>query len=479
MDTSDQLELIRLSTTMLLSEMAISLGVILVLVIGLITKRSNLTYWISLFVSFINLILLIAEPADNNITLFGGMLVQDSTNYTLRILLAAIGLLIVLIATPQTIDKHRSEFYVLLLTVILGAQLLVMSSHMAMMLISLELMSISSYVLAGYSFNKHAAEAGVKYFIYGATATAFLIFGFSWFYGLGEGLALFNPAFVNKLSYNNHIVLMAAGLMVVAGLLFKMAATPFHFWAPDVYQAAPWPVLALFSTVPKVAAGAFLLKLVGVITLQGESRYDWQTTLAVLAILTLTVGNFSALWQKNIKRLMAYSSIGQAGFLLCIVATFNTSASNIFLFYGVVLSISTLLVFLLLQYYENNYQVTTLADFVGLGRTNPLPATLLTVGLISLTGLPITAGFTAKLMVFSGVLSAYQETHKPALMLLFGFGLLNTVVSLYYYLQIPYYAFLKDAALQSGKPKYAFIVLAALLAIGLIVLFFLPNLLLN
>lgn len=201
------------------------------------------------------------------------------------------------------------------------------------------------------------------------------------------------------------------------------------------------------------------MKIAFAFGLNGGTRYDWQTILAVIAIATLTVGNFSALWQKNAKRLMAYSSIGQAGFLLVAIITLSGSSSKVFLFYSTVLVLSNVLVFMMLEYFESHHSAKNIIDFLGLGRKSPIMAVLLLIGMISLVGLPITAGFTSKLLVFSGLLDAWSQTKKDVLLWLFAFGLLNTVVSLYYYLRIPFFLF-KQEALANVQEKKADLVQA-------------------
>jgi NADH-quinone oxidoreductase subunit N len=479
METSIKLDLITESLGFVSAELALSIGILVLIILGLITKRSTVAHIFSIALSALTLLLLFLSPVQTTVNLFGGMLIQDATNYTLRIIIASSGLLTLLMVKPSTIPKHPFEFYTLILTIILGGQMLVMSNHMVMLILSLELMSIPAYILAGFAFTKESAEASMKYFIYGSVATASMIFGLTWLYGFGKGLELSSATFIDQLGYNNNIVLLMACLFVVAGLLFKMAATPFHFWAPDVYQATPYPVLALFSTIPKIAAGAVLYKMIGWFSLGSQSKYDWQAIVCGFALLTLAVGNFSALWQKNTKRLMAYSSIGQAGFLLTAVAIQTPSGSKFFAFYAAALVFGTVLVFLMLDYFQRQNNANAVGDFAGLGRQKPFAAILLTIGLISLTGLPITAGFTAKLFIFSGLLDAWSETGKINLIGLFLFGLLNTVVALYYYLQIPYFLFLKESKKtnQTAHSGFFEIVFGAILAVILIGLFLQPNLL--
>ncbi len=479
---SDNLEWTLESLGFVAPEVVLAIGLLVLIVVGLITKRGDVAQILALLILIGNtLLLLIGGPLNKPINLFSGMLVQDDFNFFLRTLISVSGILIALLSNPKTIIKNPFEYFTLMLSIIFGAQLLVASQHLAMVILSLELMSIPAYVLAGFAFDKQSAEASMKYFIYGSVATAFMIFGISWIYGLSDTLMFTSAGFAEKLKFNDNELFLGAGLMVIAGLLFKMAASPFHFWAPDVYQSTPMPILALFSTVPKIAAGAVLIKIIAAFGLHGGTRYDWQTILAIIAIVTLTVGNFSALWQKNAKRLMAYSSIGQAGFLLVAVVSLTNNGARFFLFYGTVLMIGTVLVFLMLEYFERHHQTKNLTDFHGLGRQKPAMAVLLTIGMLSLVGLPITAGFNAKLFIFSGLFEAWSATKKDVLIWLFGFGLLNTVVSLYYYLRIPYFLFLKEPTdYPSNGEKSVFIFLfGAFLALALLWFFFQPDFLIG
>jgi len=475
---SDKLEWTTASLEFLYPEIFLSCGLLLLIIAGLITKNKRVARIFSFGILAGNTICLFFDnPVSNSINLFGGMLSRDDFSFYLRWLIDGTGILVVILSTSKFTVKNPFEYFSLVLSIMLGAQLLVMSQHFAMIILSLELMSIPAYVLAGYAFDKQSAEASMKYFIYGSVATAIMIFGITWIYGLSDTLEFSSPRFSEKLKFNDNELFLGAGMMVIMGLLFKMAASPFHFWAPDVYQSTPMPVLALFSTIPKIAAGAVLIKIISAFGLNGGTKFDWQSIMAIIAIITLTVGNFSALWQKNAKRLMAYSSIGQAGFLLVAIATQSANGSHFFLFYSTVLVFSTLLAFLTLEYFEDRYQTKNLADFQGLGRLETGMAVLLTLGMLSLVGLPITAGFTAKLFVFTGLLEAWSATGKDFLIWLFAFGLLNTVVSLYYYLRIPYFMFLKQPKTnQTTEQKSIFpILFGAFLALVLLWLFFQPN----
>jgi NADH-quinone oxidoreductase subunit N len=379
-------------------------------------------------------------------------------------------------------EKRKSlaaEYFAFLLAATLGAHLLVMTSHFAVVFISLELISISSYILAGYSFTKAGSEGSLKYFLFGAAAAAIMLYGFSFLYGITGTLDFSSHEFVATLLERSSVLTLAACLLALSGFLFKMAVAPMHLWAPDVYEAAPVPVVAFLSVVPKLAGLGVLVRFTLAISASGQPSYDWQSILGGVAMLTLVMGNFSALRQKNVKRMMAYSSIAQSGFLLVGVVSFLPQGLQFTLFYAGIYLVMNFLVFLYLRYFENN-GIHTIAQFRGAGKAWLVPCIFMLIGLISLTGLPPTAGFTAKLFVFTGLWQAYELTGKPLLLWLLIVGLLNTVVSLFYYLRIPYFAFLK-----SGEPAKTQNItevenlLGIILVLAVLVLFFFPALLMG
>jgi NADH-quinone oxidoreductase subunit N len=267
--------------------------------------------------------------------------------------------------------------------------------------------------------------------------------------------------------------------MALAGFLYKMAAAPLHPWAPDVYEAAPMSVVALFSVVPKLAGLAVLAKFTLALNLFGRSNYDWQFVVCLISIISLTVGNFSALLQKRPKRLMAYSSIAQSGFLLVGVAAFLPSGITFMLFYATIYLLLNYIVFIYLQYFES-LGLESMESFAGIGRQLMWPSVLLLIGFIGLTGLPPTAGFTAKLFIFTSAWEAYELTSKPILLWLLIFGLLNTIISLFYYLRIPFYAFIKKAESDRKLNNQTFEnFFALMLVLMVLVLFFKPELLMR
>ncbi|MDH4090300.1 MAG: NADH-quinone oxidoreductase subunit N [Cyclobacteriaceae bacterium] len=482
-DLKDKLELIGMSLSFFVPELVLIVGIILLIGIGLRKKQYPplLTFLSLLLFSFSFLCYVFTwriyvTPQK----IFNGFLRSDDFSAFLKMLFDVAGILTVLMTwRKQKEQRYLPEYYALLFAIVLGAHLLVMSMNLIMVFISLELISISAYVLTGFSFSKKGAEGSMKYFLFGSVASAVMLYGFSMLYGLTGTLDFSSAEFIDHLLGKNSTLFFIAALMALAGFLYKIAAAPLHLWAPDVYEAAPMPIVAFFSVVPKLAGIGVLTKFILAINIFGQSAFDWQFIISLVSILSLTVGNFSALLQKNPKRLMAYSSIAQSGFLLAGVAAFLPQGVHFMLFYATVYMFVNFLVFVYLQYFES-YGFSSLESFSGAGRTHVWPSILILIGFVSLTGLPPTAGFTAKFFVFSSLWEAYHLSGKNILLWLLIFGLLNTVVSLFYYLRIPYYTFIKEA--ESGT-KTNFLAFENLLGFVLVllvfVLFFYPGLLMG
>jgi NADH-quinone oxidoreductase subunit N len=306
-----------------------------------------------------------------------------------------------------------------------------------------------------------------------------MLYGFSVFYGMTGTLDFTSPDFFNSLIEHPSPMLLIAGFMGLAGFLFKMAAAPMHPWAPDVYEAAPVPVIAFLSVAPKVAALGILTKFLLALHLFGQGIYDWQAVIAVISIVTITFGNFSALWQKNPKRMMGYSSIAQSGFLLVGVAAFLPEGMHFMLFYAAVYLLMNFAVFIYLGFFEKQ-GIFSISSFSGQGKVFTWASAGLAIALIALTGLPPTAGFSAKLFIFSGLWEAYEATRKSLLLWLLFFGLLNTVVSLFYYLRIPYFAYIREGGGLVAQKNAAFQnFLGLILVVLIVVIFLMPGLLMG
>jgi NADH-quinone oxidoreductase subunit N len=480
---TDQLQWISDSTQILAPEVVLTGGILFLISLNLFKVKSAKIYGLISFVTVVasGVIILVNWPTQPTL-LFNHMLRADDFSAAYKLLFLTGTALAIILSFQSKNILHPTEYFSLLLASTLGAHLLVMSTNFVMVILSLELISISSYVLAGFQFSKQGAEGSLKYFLFGSAATAVMIYGVSLLFGLTGTLDFASTEFANKLIDVRSPVLLIAGFFILTGFLFKSSAAPFHLWAPDVYEASPLPVVAFFSVVPKLAGIAALIKFTLAINLFGQSSYDWQTILAVVAMLSIFIGNLSALWQKNAIRMMAYSSIAQAGFLIAAIVPLTPTSMHFLVFYSAVFLIMNFAVFILLQYFESDHDTTLISDFSGLGKTQVFSSVLLLIAFISLTGLPPTGGFTAKLFIFSSIWEAYEQTGKNAILWLLIAGLLNTVIALFFYLKIPYYLFIKDNRLQNtSTSKFSIFpnLFAFILVVVLLLLFFYPTLLMG
>lgn len=461
-------------------ELILIAGILVVLFAGLFSSRNYLLFNIVAVASAIgSLVYMLAGGLDDEFILFENMLRRNGFADFLMLLVDLSVVLACLMSARQRERRNASEYYALILSVALGSHLLVMSTNLIMVFISMELVSITSYVLAGYSFTRKGSEGSLKYFIFGSIASAVMLYGFTILYGLTGTLDFSNEAFFSALIANPTPLLLLGGLMALAGFLFKVAAVPMHLWAPDIYEAAPLPVVAFLSVAPKMAALGIIMKFVLAINLFGQSASDWQLIIAAVAMITITFGNLSALWQDNPKRMMAYSSIAHSGFLLVGIASFTAEGAQFMLFYAAVYLVMNFAVFAYLMYFEK-HGLFSISSFAGNGKELPWAAVGLTIALVALTGIPPTAGFTAKLFIFSSLWESYQETHKTLLFWLLVVGLLNTVISLFFYLKIPYYAFLRSGEPARAQKNARFEnLLGFILVVLVVVIFFVPGLLMG
>jgi NADH-quinone oxidoreductase subunit N len=451
-EIQDELYSIQNSIQLLKPELILAAGIILLIVSGFFKpKNENISLIIAtIFFATTLTCLTIDDPAGTD--LFGGMIRKEGFSGFLKILLNVSALLTCLMALNKNrLTKYRNEFASLLMAVVLGGHFFLMSNNLLMTFLSMELVSIGSYVLAAFAFDKPASEGSLKYFLFGSVASATMLYGFSLLYGQTGTLDFTSEQFAIALFQKNNRLILVAGVMSLGGFLFKIAAAPMHQWAPDVYQAAPFPVIAFLSTVPKLAGLGALTKFVMSVNGSGPGTFDWQVIIAFVAVLSITVGNFAALAQKNTKRLMAYSSIAQSGFMAIGIAAFLPQGLHFMLFYAAIYVVTNFAVFIYLGFFEEK-GIISVRDFSGYGKVYWVQMVCLLTGLISLTGLPPTSGFTAKLFIFSSAWESYQLSGKPILLWLLILGLLNTAVSLFYYLKIPYYGFLKEKPVEIAQP---------------------------
>jgi NADH-quinone oxidoreductase subunit N len=346
-----------------------------------------------------------------------------------------------------------------------GQTMMAAATELMMLFLAIEISSISSYILAGYlRDNKYANESALKYFLLGSFATAFLLYGVAWTYGLTGASNLNDIAAIlgNPDIAPDSMLMGGAAAMILAGLCFKISAAPFQIWAPDVYQGAPSPVSAFLSAAPKAAAFAAILRLF--FTAFDPLADRWLPLLGTVALLTMVIGNTAALWQTDVKRILGYSSIANAGYVLVAVAAHSTLGVSAVLFYLAVYSIMNFGAFAVVSLRDQ----TDIKDFDGLAQRNPGLAALMTVFLASLIGLPLTAGFFGKFYIFKSAIDA-------ELYWLAGLGLLASAVAAYYYLRIIIAMYTKESpATAESLPAPALSVqavlwigAAAVLAIGI------------
>jgi NADH-quinone oxidoreductase subunit N len=356
--------------------------------------------------------------------------------------LAIIGVaLVILAAIPfmRTRTPYRGEFYALLLVAAVAICLAVSATNFVMLYLAMEFLSITSYILAGFfREDRKSGEAAIKYFLYGATASAVMLYGMSLLYG-ATGTTDFaaTAAALGRLGSSDLIWLgVPALLLLMVGFGFKASLVPFHQWAPDTYEGAPTPVTAFLSTASKATGFAILMRVLLVVL--GPFQPQWTTLLAAISILTMTLGNLTAIRQSNIKRMLAYSSIAQAGYILIGVAAATTAGAatmapfagiNGVLIYLFAYLVTNVGAFAAVIVVENRSGKVEIKDYAGMVRRAPWLAVVLFVFLLSLAGIPPTAGFVGKLFVFGAAVRA-------GMIPLAVIGALNAVVSAFYYLNV-------------------------------------------
>jgi NADH-quinone oxidoreductase subunit N len=303
--------------------------------------------------------------------------------------------------------------------------------ELVLIFIALEISSISTYILAGFRRRTASStESSLKYFLLGSFATAFFLYGVALMFGATGHTDIKGIQDVLK-STNPGLLVYAATALMIVGLGFKVAAAPFHVWTPDVYEGAPAPVVALMSTGPKAAAFAVLLRV-----LFAVPGTQWFWLIWVCSAVSMTLGNFGALVQNNVKRLLAYSSIAHAGYLLVAFAAGNTIGVSAAIFYTAAYAAMNVGAFAVVSHFgSGGERYVSFDDYAGLGKRSPLLAFTLTIFLLSLIGIPATAGFLAKYYVFTAALSGQTE-HSTALVWLTVIGLVNSAVASYYYLRL-------------------------------------------
>ena len=382
---------------------------------------------------------------------FSGMVRLDLYGLFFTVLFCGIGVLTIMLSDGY-LAQHRirpGEFYGLLLLIIAGMIGMAISTDLIALLVSFELMSLPSYVLAGVMrSDRRSGEAAIKYFVNGAFASAVLAFGLALVYGATG--ATWYQAIHHALGATDprNAMLLVALVLVATGFGFKIAAVPFHGWAPDVYEGAPTPVTAFMSVGIKAGAFAGFLRLVAFALIPASQ--GWSNVLIVLAVLTMVVGNVLALPQRNLKRMLAYSSIAHAGYLLlglvAVGRSHDSAGAGAVLFYLAAYTFMNLGAFGVLVLIRNRRPFAyTLDELAGLGRSMPLTSLALTLFMLSLTGIPPLAGFWAKFFIFSAVISAHLTWLAVV-------AVVMSAVSAFYYLRVVWYLYFREAEQGTEQP---------------------------
>jgi NADH-quinone oxidoreductase subunit N len=394
--------------------------------------------------------------------LFHGLLAFDDFANTFRILFAFVTAIILLFTTPTMLGDNQqagerrnpAEMLVLLLVLTVGMNMMASSRHLLMIYVSLETVSVISFVLAGFKIgDRKSSEGALKYVIYGGVASGVMLYGMSWIYGVTRSLNLGDIyAGIAAMSAEQGKVPEAVFVGVIcmlAGFGYKISAAPFHMWTPDVYEGAPTPVTAFLSVGPKAAGLAVLVRFFAdALGAQGElflgegSEPPWPIIAGCLAMATMTVGNLTALHQDNVKRMLAYSSIAHAGYMLLGFSVFTHAGMTAIVFYVVMYCFMNLGAFLIVMAIaEVNGGDETMGAFKGLGKRAPVMAAVMTMFLISLAGIPPMAGFVGKFYIFKSLVQNGGTWNW----LLAVVGVLNSIVSLFYYARIIRAMYLEDS----------------------------------
>jgi NADH-quinone oxidoreductase subunit N len=455
-------------------ETALSVAFCVAIALGVIVRRnSTMTAWVAILGLLVTGVLVFRQATGETSSIFTNMFAVDPFSIFFKVIILVSSLLIVVFSMQSNElnagGRKLGEYYSLLLAMTLGMFLMTGAANLLMMYLSLELTSISSYILAGYTKEaEDSSEASLKYVIYGALSSGLMLYGISILYGLTGSVDIYG---INRALHTgniNVIALIIAGILTIAGFGYKISAVPFHFWTPDVYEGAPITITAFLSVASKAAGFAMMIRFftvsfldptVGGLSLGSLATlpgFEWNQLLAIISVLTMTLGNLVAISQNNLKRLLAYSSIAHAGYMLLGVVVLSSQGIAAVMIYFVVYLFMNLGAFYTVMLVANKTGSEDINEYNGLGRRSPLIGVAMTVFLLSLTGVPPTAGFVGKLYLFAALISA--KWFWLAII-----GVLNSVISLYYYVRILRNMFLRDQDGSSQPIQFSAIQIVILL----------------
>ena len=413
----------------ILPEIFISLAIMFLLILGVFKKNSsNIIHYLSIVCLLITGILIINNPSGTQVTLFSGSFIIDNLSSFMKILTILGGASILLMSKKfLKISKiFLIEYPILILSSILGMLVMISSNDLMVFYIGLELQSLALYVLASFNRNQlKSSESGLKYFVLSALSSGLLLYGCSLIYGFSGST---NFDIISNTVNSNHYGLTFGIVFILVGLSFKISAVPFHMWAPDVYEGSPTPVTLFFSVVPKIAALTVFIRFLYVPFINMMDQ--WQPIIIFLSIASMIFGAIAAIGQKNLKRLIAYSSIGHIGYALAglsVGTNEGLQSSIVYISIYIVMNLGFFSCLLMMK--KNDLYFETIEDLSGLSKNHPILSLCFLIVLFSLAGIPPLAGFFAKFYIFKSVIE--QSMYFLAIV-----GLLSTVIAAFYYLRI-------------------------------------------
>ena len=481
-------EQIQVSVSRFLPEATLTITFCVAILGGLIFRKQPKTVGYLAFVGILLSIVCAVQQLGISESVFSGMISVDPFAVFFKILVGSAALIIIVFSffSAEVLGTVRrmGEYFSLLVAMTLGMYLMAGASNLLMMVLALELTSLSSYILAGYTKEAlDSSEASLKYILYGALSSGVMLYGISILYGLTGATDFIGINKALAMGSTSYISLLVATIFIIVGFGYKISAVPFHFWTPDVYEGAPITITAFLSVASKAAGFSMMIRFFKMTFIDTHmvglpagmwasvSGFEWNKLLAILSVLTMTLGNLVAVWQNNLKRLLAYSSIAHAGYMLMGVVILSDKGLAAVLIYFIVYLFMNLGAFLVVMMIANKTGNEDIDSYKGLGYRSPLVGVAMVIFFISLTGLPPTAGFIGKLYLFAALLDAKWIWLAIV-------GAINSVISLYYYVRVLRNMFLRDPEGNSdplvfSKPQLA-ILIALMIPTILFGLYFTP-----
>ena len=424
-------------------------------------------HWLSIVVMLLAGFMVIAGQPDVTVTAFGDMFIRDQTSEILKVFALLCTVLVFIYARPYLLDRkqYAGEFYTLMIFATIGVMLLVSAGNLVMIYLGLELLTLSSYALVALNRDSPlSSEAAIKYFVLGALSSGMLLYGMSMVYGATGTLDLAQLHAAVPQSAMPHLLVFGLIFMLV-GIAFKLGAAPFHMWLPDVYQGAATPVTTFIASTSKLAAFGMAWRLLE--TGLGDLSQHWQPMLAVIAVLSMAIGNLVAIVQTNLKRMLAYSTISHMGYLLMGLVNAGPEGYASAMFYAISYALMSTVAFgVILALARAGFECEEIADLKGLNQRSPWFAALMALAMFSLAGVPPLFGFYAKYLVLQAAIDAHMLWLALA-------GAVFAIVGLYYYLhvvKVMYFDKAEEGGADQSAPDMSMRVVLSLNALALLVL---------